>query len=247
MNSVRAGSRPSSVCTRWAPSTLDTKCGRRSAALVGLERLADHQRAEVGAADADVDDVRDGLAAMPPPGAAAHALAEVPHAREHAVDRRHHVRAVDQDRPARAVAQRDVEDRAVLGRVDALAREHPVAPALEVGRAGEVEQQRQRLGGDAVLGEVDQQVVEPQRKALEALGVLGEQLAQMAALDGLGMARERLPRSGGGETRHRRSLTLLGPRAQCRSGTREARDLLPVPGCHRLGGCHPGAADANHI
>ena len=67
MNSVRAGSRPASVSARCAPSTLETKCGLRSGALVGLERLADHQRAEVGAADADVDDVGDGRAGVAAP------------------------------------------------------------------------------------------------------------------------------------------------------------------------------------
>ena len=80
------------------------------APLIGLERLADHQRAEVGAADADVDEVGDGLAAVAAPGAAPDLLAEGAHAREHAVDRRHDVLAVDQDRPVRAVAERDVQD-----------------------------------------------------------------------------------------------------------------------------------------
>ena len=60
MNRVRAGSRPAQ---RLAPGACRRRwrrsARRRSARGVGLERLADHHRAEVGAADADVDDVGD--------------------------------------------------------------------------------------------------------------------------------------------------------------------------------------------
>jgi hypothetical protein len=37
---------------------------------------------------------------------------------QHGVDLRHHVRAVDQDRPIRAVAQRHVQHGAIFGAVD---------------------------------------------------------------------------------------------------------------------------------
>ena len=48
-----------------------------------------------------------------------------------------------------------------------------------IGGGGEVVQQGQRFDVDALLGEVEQQAVLTQRKALEALRVGGEQLAQM--------------------------------------------------------------------
>ena len=129
-------------------------------ALVGLQRLAHHERPEVRAADADVDDVGDGLAGVAAPGAAAHPLAEVAHPGQHGVDVRHDVPAIHHDRPVGAVAQRDVQDRPVLGGVDPVACEHARAPGLELTFAGEVEQQADRLLGDAVLGVVEQQVIQ---------------------------------------------------------------------------------------
>ena len=51
---------------------------------VRAQRLGDHHRAEVGAADADVDDVGDRLAGVALPRAAAHAVGELAHLREHA-------------------------------------------------------------------------------------------------------------------------------------------------------------------
>src|SRR5207253_2446932 len=46
---------------------------------VWLEGFGDHDGSEVGAADADVDDVGDGLASVALPGAAADRLREFPH------------------------------------------------------------------------------------------------------------------------------------------------------------------------
>ena len=56
---------------------------------------------------------------------------------------RHHVLAVDEDRPVGGVAQRDVQHRAVLGVVDLLAGEHPFAPPLDVG--GRASSNRSRI------------------------------------------------------------------------------------------------------
>ena len=118
---------------------------------------------EVRAADADVDDVGDRLAGVARPRAAADRLAELAHVREHRVHLRHHVLAVDEDRPVRAVAQRDVQDGAVLGGVDLLAAEHLLGPPLQVGLLARCSSRADRLVGDAVLGVVEQDVVEAQR------------------------------------------------------------------------------------
>jgi hypothetical protein len=48
------------VSRRWVPSTLETKWTRKVVAAVRAERRADHLGPEVGAADADVDDIADG-------------------------------------------------------------------------------------------------------------------------------------------------------------------------------------------
>ena len=86
MNSVSAGSRSRVASTKSVPSTLETKRNVRSRSAVVAQRLVGHHRAEVGAADADVDDVADRLAGVAGPRAAADALGEVGHPVEHLVD-----------------------------------------------------------------------------------------------------------------------------------------------------------------
>ena len=66
---------------------------------VGLQRFRHHDRAEVGAADADVDDIGDRFAGIALPFAAAHPLGELAHVRQHRIDLRHDVLAVHQDGP----------------------------------------------------------------------------------------------------------------------------------------------------
>ena len=151
------------------------------AVAVVLERLVGHHRAEVRAADADVDDVADALAGVALPRAAADAVGEVGHLVEHGVDLGHHVLAVDDDRRALGRAQRHVQDGAVLGDVDLLAPEHGVDPLAQAGLLGQLQQELERLVGDAILRVVE---VEPDRlgrQPLAALGVVGEELRGDAA------------------------------------------------------------------
>ncbi len=67
MKSVSAGSRSRVASTKSVPSTLETKRKRQVAVGVVAQRLVGHHRAEVGAADADVDDVADRLAGVAAP------------------------------------------------------------------------------------------------------------------------------------------------------------------------------------
>ena len=59
MNSVSAGSRSRVASAKSVPSTFETKRKVRSRSRVVPQRLVGHDRPEVGAADADVDDVLD--------------------------------------------------------------------------------------------------------------------------------------------------------------------------------------------
>ena len=56
MNSVSAGSRSRVASAKSVPSTLETNRNVSVAVAVVPQRLVGHDRAEVGAADADVDD-----------------------------------------------------------------------------------------------------------------------------------------------------------------------------------------------
>ena len=115
---------------------------RQVAARVVAQRLVRHHRAEVGAADPDVDDVADRLARVTLPLARADALGERRHPVEHLVDVRDDVDAVDDERRPLRHAQRDVEDGAVLGHVDAVAAEHRLGPLGEPRLLRELEQER---------------------------------------------------------------------------------------------------------
>ena len=64
---------------------------------VMAQRLVGHHRTEVGAADADVDDIADALAGVSLPFAAADPSRERRHAIEHRVHLRHDIVAVDDD------------------------------------------------------------------------------------------------------------------------------------------------------
>ena len=75
-------------------------------------------------------------------------------------DVRHDVLAVDQDRLAGEIAQSGVQDRALLGDVDLLAGEHRVALGLDPAGLGELDERRQNGGVDALLGIVEQEIVE---------------------------------------------------------------------------------------
>ena len=68
---------------------------------VVAERLVGHHRAEVGAADADVDHVADPLAGVAGPRSRTHPVGEVGHPVEHLVHLRHDVLAVHHQRRAR--------------------------------------------------------------------------------------------------------------------------------------------------
>ena len=133
----------------------------------------------------------------------AHGGDEPAHPVEHAVHVRHHVPAVDQDRPVAAVAQGDVQHRAVLGVVDLGSPSNIIArqPSTSAWR-GEVDAAAHGLGVDAVLAVVEQQVLEPEREPAEALGIGGEQLAQRHLADAQGVGGQGLPGGGRGQRRH---------------------------------------------
>ena len=152
--------------------------GARTVAVI-LERLIGHHRAEVGAADADVDDVADRLAGVPLPRAGADAVGEVGHLVEHGVYVGHDVLAVHDDGRAARRTQRHVQHGTVLGDVDLLAAEHRVDPLAQPAFLGELQQQLQRLVGDAILRVVEVDADGLGRQPLAALGIVGEELAQV--------------------------------------------------------------------
>ncbi|KAI3477404.1 hypothetical protein L1887_60923 [Cichorium endivia] len=178
------------------------KVGVEVALGVGLERLGDHDGAEVGATDADVDDALDGLAGVTLVGAGADGLGELLHVLELGLD------LVDAGlvdlEVAGDVAEGDVEDGAALGGVDVLAGEHGVDLLLDLRLLGEGEELVEHLIIDEVLGEVEEEAsvgvarVPLSRVLVEALRVGLEGLAEVDLLAlGLVELLQLLPRGQG--------------------------------------------------
>src|SRR5690349_19360696 len=115
-----------------------------------LERLVSHYRAEIRTADADVDEVPDGLARVAVPGAASDSLGESGHLVEHLMHLGHYVFAVHEDRRVSRRTQRQVKDSAVFCDVDFLAAKHRINSAAQIGLLGELKQQLEGLVRDAI-------------------------------------------------------------------------------------------------
>src|SRR5215471_18342708 len=92
-----------------------------------------HYRAEVGTADADVDDVTNALTSVPLPLTAADAVGEIRHPVEHRMDMWDDILPIDDNRCPPWRTQGNVQDRAILGDVDLVAAEHRVDARAQAG------------------------------------------------------------------------------------------------------------------
>ena len=164
---------------------------------IGTQSLVGHDRAQVGAADADGHQMLDLLAGNALPLTGAHALGEGIHAVEDLVHVGDDVLAVDDELALLAcrAAQRGVQDSAVLGSVDVLAREHGVAALLELHLAGKIAQQLDGLIGHQVLRQIEVQVTGVKAQLVHAVGVSSEPGLEVDTfgLELLLMSLERLP------------------------------------------------------
>ncbi len=136
---------------------LCTRTGAR--ARRGRQRRADEQRAEIGAADAKIDDRADG----PPRGADAQAGPELRRQRAHprlrGADVGDDVAPVHHARRIVRLAQRRMQRRPAFGLIHLLAGEECSDPAGEAGRRRVGDQQRQRVRAKPLLGQVDEPAV----------------------------------------------------------------------------------------
>ena len=139
MKSVVAGSSPSSVGHQVGGVDVGDEPRGDSRVGVVAQRVVHHHRAQVRAADADVDDGLDALAGRAGPFAAAQPVGEVAHPVQHLVHIVDDVLSVDGQLLAARQPQRDVQHGAVLRGVDVHAGEHRVAALLQSGGAGQVD------------------------------------------------------------------------------------------------------------
>ena len=164
---------------------------------IGAQGLVGHNRAQIGAADADGHQVLDLLTGYALPLTGAHALGEGIHAVEDLVHVGDDILAVDDELALLGcrAAQCGVQDGAVLGSVDVLAGEHGVAALLELHLTGKIAQQLDGLIGHQVLGQIEVQVTGVKAQLVHAVGVSSEPGLEVDALglELLLMGLERLP------------------------------------------------------
>ena len=171
MNSVSAGLRSRVASTKSVAVHVGDEAEGQGALAVMPERFVGHHRPEVGAADADVDDVANALAGVALPRAAAHAVGEVGHLVEHRMDLGHHVLAVHDDGGVPRRAQGDVQHGAILGDVDLVAAEHGVDARAQAGFSGQLHEQLEGFVRDAVLRVIEEQARRLGRQPFAAFGV----------------------------------------------------------------------------
>ncbi len=156
---------------------------------VGAQRLVHHDGAEVGTADADVDDVRDLLAGHTDPLPRPHAVGEGIHRVENRVHVGIDILTIDDERGGLTcrAAQRRVQHRAVLRGVQVHAGKHLGEPLGNAGLLGQPHERGEDLIGDEVLRQVDVQVGERVAQAFDATGVGVEPGAQIRGESGCGI------------------------------------------------------------
>jgi hypothetical protein len=154
---------------------------RQVSLAVVLQRLESHQRSQIGATDAHVDDRTNRLTRVTLPLPAADLVAEGAHPLEHGVHFGHDVHAVDLDHGAPRRAQRRVQHRATFGHVDFVASKHRLHTLFDAGRARQPHEQLQRLPGNQVLRVIEVDARRLEREAVSTLGIQSKQLAQMGA------------------------------------------------------------------
>ena len=157
------------------------------------ERLAGHFRPQVRAANADIDHIPDGFAAVSQPSAAAHFVAECGHAFEHLLYVRHNIGAVNEDRLVRAVSECGMQHGSVFGFVDMLSVEHILDGLGQPGLLGQGDEQAHGFFGDNILGVVQEEVEELEAEFFSPLRVFGEEFLYAALRQAIVMLLEFLP------------------------------------------------------
>src|SRR5208337_1248917 len=177
---------------------------RHGALAVVLERLVGHHRPQIGAPDADIDDVPNTLAGMAQPGAAPDAAGKVSHLVQHGVDLGHHVLAVHDDDCSLRGTQGYVQDGSFLRKVDLFSPEHGVNPGSQAGFLGQLQKQLEGFAGDAILGVIQVKAHSLGGHALAAAGIVPKEFPEMQLPNLLIVGFQGLPGRASGEWCHAR-------------------------------------------
>ncbi len=160
------------------------------AGMEGLERSDRHRGSEIAAADADVDDIGEALAAAAGPLALVHVADEscaLPPDRQHV--RMQGFEVGCQPRAGRAPQQR-VQRSAPLALIDDCAIEHRVNARTQPCVVGRRRERRHRIGVDSLAAEIEQQAFQFAREPLEPRRIGREQMPHRHAGKSLGVGRQ---------------------------------------------------------
>ena len=106
---------------------------------------------------------------------------------------RHNILAIDDDGLALGRAQSDVEDGALFRDVDFVAAEHGVDARAQAGLLGQLQQERERFAGDAMLRIIEIDADGLDGHSLAARSVVSEEFSEMQLADLRVVGFERFP------------------------------------------------------
>ena len=176
---------------------------------VRTQRFGHHHRSQIRASDADVDDVRYPFSREASPCATSNGVTEGPHLFEDGIDFRHDVLAIHEDGTVASVAKCHMQNGTILRCVDPFTSEHGIAKSLDTGLVGEPSEQRQRVIGDSMLGEIDQEVLEPHGIPIESIRIGIEQIPHVNRRGLLMMGFQFLPYGRSGDVAFMKSRTVI--------------------------------------
>ena len=159
------------------------------------ERLADHPRAEIRAANPDIHDIGDRLPGCPSPCARPHTMNKGFHAIEHVVHVGGDCGAAGRVCRVAWCTQGHVEGGAALGEINGIARELLPQMICDPSRARQRPQGLQALRIHALLGKVQVKADSLETHALDTVRLGSEQLSRPPPAHGLDRRVELRPRS----------------------------------------------------
>lgn len=144
---------------------------RTRAVMEGRKRQRRHNRAEIGTANTNIDDVGNLFPGRTFQGAGTDRIGKLAHGCQNAVHIRHHVLVINENGRVGTIAQGGMQHGAVFGEVDGLAGEHLLALGLDTAFARELFEKRDDLFVDGTFGVIHQQVIEFDAETAESLVV----------------------------------------------------------------------------
>jgi hypothetical protein len=141
---------------------------------VMLQGRVGHHRAEIRAAQTDIDDVADAFAGVPQPLAAANLVGKSRHPIENHMYFRYNVYAVHKHALALGGTQGGMQHRVLFGHVDFVAVEHGLNACVQAAFLRQGQQKLQAFVGDAVLGVIEINAGRLGSKPCTALRISGE-------------------------------------------------------------------------